>query len=73
MVQRVRERTSWNEVTGEDLYLEEGNSLLASPGKQGRDFFTYLTNLTVEIRESFVEPGEETLLTTLQSGCAESA
>jgi exonuclease V gamma subunit len=41
MVQRVRERTSWNEVTGEDLYLEEGNSLLASLGKQGRDFFTY--------------------------------
>lgn len=67
MVQRVRERTSWNEVTGEDLYLEEGNSLLASLGNQGRDFFTYLTNLTVEIRESFVEPGEETLLTTLQS------
>ena len=67
MVQRVRERTHRYEVTREDLYIEEGNSLLASFGKQGRHFFTYLTNLAAEIRESFIEPGEETLLTTLQS------
>ena len=67
LVQRVREQTGWNAVSKEDLYLEEGNALLASLGKQGRDFFTHLANLAAEMRETFVDSGEETLLAALQS------
>ena len=67
MVQKVREKTSWKSATAEDLYLEKGNSLLASLGKQGRNFFSRLTNLPSEIHEDFLSPGEESLLTMIQS------
>ncbi|MBU2055416.1 MAG: exodeoxyribonuclease V subunit gamma, partial [Proteobacteria bacterium] len=67
MVQMVRERTGRYGFSGEDLYLEEGNSLLASLGKQGRDYFAHLAGLDVQMQETFVDPGEETLLAALQS------
>ena len=67
MVQRVREKTAWKTATGEDLYLEKGNSLLASLGKQGRDFFSHLAGIASDIHEEFHDPGEKTLLTLLQA------
>jgi exodeoxyribonuclease V gamma subunit len=48
--------------------LEAGNGLLASLGKQGRDFFDLVTETEgVETDERYVDAGEESLLATLQS------
>jgi len=51
----------------EDLHLEKGNSLLASMGTLGRDYFDLLETLEAHTVEAFEAPGEETLLSTLQS------
>ncbi|MBN1614074.1 MAG: exodeoxyribonuclease V subunit gamma [Deltaproteobacteria bacterium] len=53
---------------GEDaLYLEEGNSLLASLGVQGREFFSFIAETACEQREDFTDPGDGTLLHCIQS------
>ena len=67
---RIFERLSrYNdaEANEETLYLEEGNSLLASLGVQGREFFSFIAELASGPREDFVDPGEETMLRCLQS------
>ncbi len=51
----------------EDLHLEKGNSLLASMGTLGRNFFQVIQDLECEEFSSFVDPGEKTLLACLQS------
>ena len=53
----------------EDLYLEEGNPLLASLGKQGREFFDGLLEESPELIDLFDEPDSESqnLLHTLQA------
>jgi exodeoxyribonuclease V gamma subunit len=51
-------------------YLETGNSLLASLGKQGRDFLDLVTGLGGEglhEHDLFVDPGRDTLLASIQS------
>jgi exodeoxyribonuclease V gamma subunit len=55
-------------------YLETGNRLLASFGKQGRDFIDLLAGLSGEgpgERDCFIEPGRETLLASIQSDILE--
>ena len=48
--------------------LDVGNALLASLGKQGRDFFDLLTEIeSAEMQERFVDPDEATLLGAIQS------
>jgi exodeoxyribonuclease V gamma subunit len=48
--------------------LDVGNGLLASLGKQGRDFFDLLNGIGgAREAENFVEPGERTLLAAIQS------
>ena len=54
-------------VDEEALYLERGNSLLASLGALGREFFANLTGFAGEERDEFIEPGEATLLSSIQS------
>ncbi|MBD3346500.1 MAG: exodeoxyribonuclease V subunit gamma [Chitinivibrionales bacterium] len=51
------------------LYVEEGNSLLASLGRQGRDFFSLLhkADLDEETFEAFVDPGQNSMLHCIQS------
>ncbi|HUU40371.1 MAG TPA: exodeoxyribonuclease V subunit gamma, partial [Desulfatiglandales bacterium] len=51
----------------EDLYLEKGNSLLASMGKLGRDFFDLINELNCEEFFSFEDPNEDNLLFSIQS------
>lgn len=61
---------------GEDLYLEEGNPILAALGKQGRDFFNLIQELISgyndisddpDLKDAFfLDPGEETLLGAIQ-------
>ena len=48
-------------------FLESGNSLLASLGKQGRDFIDLLQNYPAQENESFIEPGAASLLAAIQS------
>jgi exodeoxyribonuclease V gamma subunit len=55
------------ELPPQELYMEKGNSLLASTGKLGRDFFALVNEFECEEFESFEEPGEETLLSCIQS------
>ena len=66
-VQKIRESTRMQLLSAEDLHLEGGNSLLASMGKQGRDFFRWFTDLPGEEYDEFVDPGEGALLQAIQS------
>ncbi|OQW94114.1 MAG: exodeoxyribonuclease V subunit gamma [Beggiatoa sp. IS2] len=50
-----------------DLHFEQGNSLLASLGKLGRDFGEMLLGHNPEISPLFVEPGEATVLNCVQT------
>lgn len=62
-VTKVKDQT----MTAEAQYYEKGNTLLASMGKMGRDFLDLLTEYPQFAQDYFDEPGQSTLLTTLQS------
>ncbi len=51
---------------GQELYLEVGNPLLASLGRQGRDFFAAITEFDSGSEEWFADPGDRSLLPRLQ-------
>ncbi|MEA2080199.1 MAG: exodeoxyribonuclease V subunit gamma, partial [Pseudomonadota bacterium] len=53
--------------SGEILYLESGNSLLASMGLQGRDMIDLLQGVVASEVENYVEPDQGKLLGALQS------
>lgn len=66
----VRERGRRRSARREDLHLGKGNSLLASMGMLGRDFFDLLSAWEAEEQELFCDParaGEGTLLASIQS------
>ena len=63
----ARRATAGTGSPTDELYLETGNSLLASLGALGRDFFDLLTEYPGEEEATFLEPGEGTLLRALQS------
>jgi exodeoxyribonuclease V gamma subunit len=54
------------ESNGQELYLEVGNPLLASLGRQGRDFFAAIHDFDPGSEEAFADPGEDSLLHRLQ-------
>jgi exodeoxyribonuclease V gamma subunit len=67
-----RELTRLEEKTGKDilsetLYLERGNSLLASMGTIGRDFFKFILDFQDQVQESFIEPLEKDILSMVAS------
>lgn len=53
--------------TVNDLYLEEGNSLLASMGALGREFFSLIHGFELEEYNHFIDPDKNNMLTTVQS------
>ncbi len=55
------------ELPTQELHMEKGNSLLASMGKLGRDFFDLVNECEGEESALFEEPGEQTLLGCIQS------
>jgi exodeoxyribonuclease V gamma subunit len=60
--------------SAEASYLETGNRLLASLGKQGRDFFDLLAGVdadAVQQTKTFVAPGRDSLLASIQSDLLE--
>jgi exodeoxyribonuclease V gamma subunit len=66
-IEKIREATGGKILSEDALHLEKGNSLLASLGTQGRDFFRVIADLPGEEWAVFAEPGEETLLQAIQS------
>jgi len=54
-------------ISTETLYLEKGNSLLASWGTLGKQFFDLVYNFDLEEHECFEEPTRNDLLSFLQS------
>ncbi|MEI6127441.1 MAG: exodeoxyribonuclease V subunit gamma, partial [Pseudomonadota bacterium] len=55
-------------LTGEDQYYEKGNSLLASMGVSGREFFSLILSALGDTGEAlFEEPGQDTMLQRIQS------
>jgi exodeoxyribonuclease V gamma subunit len=54
-------------VEAADLYLRQGNSILASTGAVGREFLDLLLELSPEEKHIFHDPGCESILSSLQS------
>ncbi len=50
----------------EELYLEEGNRLLASLGTLGRNFFSLISRVDCQIFEHFRDPDELNMLSKIQ-------
>lgn len=65
VMERVREASD-AEADPEDLYLTEGNRLLAAWGKAGRAVLQQVMQTVHAEEESFVDPGEKTLLAAIQ-------
>lgn len=63
-IARFEER---QQESAEDAYLEVGNPLLASLGKQGRDFIDLLQNYPADELEVYVEQDSNKLLTYVQT------
>lgn len=66
-MERVRVRSAGGSPPPSELHLERGNSLLASLGILGRDFFEMVYELEPEETDLYTEPGEESLLACIQS------
>ena len=66
-MKRFTGREKKKKARPEELHLEKGNSLLASMGALGRDFFDLITTLGCEEHESFESPGDSSLLKGIQS------
>jgi exodeoxyribonuclease V gamma subunit len=60
-------REEGREISIEELHFEKGNSLLASMGRLGRDFFDLVNEFECRQDLSFLQPGENSLLCCLQS------
>jgi exodeoxyribonuclease V gamma subunit len=66
-IKRTVDRETSQDLGSEELHLEKGNSLLASMGTLGRDFFDLVNGFNCEEVPLFEEPGENCLLLCLQS------
>jgi exodeoxyribonuclease V gamma subunit len=65
--QRIRRNYPDAEELSEQLHFEEGNRLLASMGRLGKDFFQLLNDLGGEFHEMFDEPSCHDMLSCIQS------
>ena len=63
----ITKRSGRKDLSPEGLYLEKGNSLLASMGGLGRDFFQLIQLSVGEEEELFERPVEDNLLHCLQA------
>jgi exodeoxyribonuclease V gamma subunit len=63
---KARERAREKHIPPEQLHLSPGNSLLASLGRLGQDFFEMIMHFEPREEDRAVDPGEQTLLHRLQ-------
>jgi len=66
-IKRTTQKYPVANISEESLYFEKGNSLLASMGILGRDFLAMIYDFEVEEFSNFEEPGNDTLLSHIQS------
>jgi exodeoxyribonuclease V gamma subunit len=66
-IYKIREKHARYESAKEDLYLEEGNRLLASMGRSGRNFFSMISGLDCPVYEFFEDDPKKTILSKIQS------
>jgi len=66
-IKRTTARQGTRDLSVEEFHLEKGNSLLASMGTLGRDFFDLVNELPCEEFPTFEDPGEDNLLSCLHS------
>jgi len=64
---RLERKLARKTISAETLYLEKGNSLLASWGTLGKQFFDLVYNFDCEEHECFEEPTRHDLLSFIQS------
>ena len=65
--QKIRRKYPDAKELSEELHFEEGNRLLASMGRLGKDFFQLLNNLGGELNEIYDEPSYNDMLSCIQS------
>jgi exodeoxyribonuclease V gamma subunit len=63
----MKRRSGGRPSSAEALHLEKGNSLLASHGALGRDFFDMIHEFPCEEYPMFDDPGEKNMLRCIQS------
>ncbi|WP_246514946.1 exodeoxyribonuclease V subunit gamma [Desulfonema limicola] len=66
-MRKIIKRADAKGLKESELYLGSGNSFLASMGMLGRDFFDLINEFHTDEHELFYDPGEETLLSCIQS------
>ncbi|MFH1480647.1 MAG: exodeoxyribonuclease V subunit gamma, partial [Pseudomonadota bacterium] len=66
-IKRTMEKRKGPEHPFEELHLEKGNSLLASMGTLGRDFFNLVNDYDYEEIALFEEPGHKNILSSIQA------
>ncbi|MBC2694699.1 MAG: exodeoxyribonuclease V subunit gamma [Desulfobacteraceae bacterium] len=64
---RIKKRYVAGTSALDELHLETGNRLLASMGKQGRDFFELISGFDCELYELFEDQAEYDMLSCVQS------
>ena len=65
-VKEIQKKYTTSTGTVEELYLEEGNRLLASLGTLGRNFFSQISGMDCQMFEHFRDPDERTMLSKIQ-------
>lgn len=63
---RTTNRSKWQNISTEALHLEKGNSLLASMGTLGRDFFDIIYQSDFEEYSNYIPPHKNELLFQIQ-------
>jgi len=66
-IKKMRRKHSGVAENIEWYHFEKGHLLLASMGTLGREFFELISGFECEIREKFEDPGQQTVLTCIQS------
>ncbi|HBF42907.1 MAG TPA: exodeoxyribonuclease V subunit gamma [Desulfobacteraceae bacterium] len=66
-IKRTAKKQKDQDLSLEQLHLERGNSLLASMGTLGRDFFDFVNDLDCEVLGFFNNPEEDDMLSCVQS------
>jgi exodeoxyribonuclease V gamma subunit len=66
-MQKAARKTVRFDSKKESLHIERGNRLLSSMGMLGRNFLHLLSDLECQTAESFIDPGDQTTLSSIQS------
>ncbi|MBT8350591.1 MAG: exodeoxyribonuclease V subunit gamma, partial [Deltaproteobacteria bacterium] len=64
---KIKEKYNETNISFDELHLEQGNSLLASMGRLGRDFFKLISDFDCEIVELFEDQSCHNILSGIQS------